>query len=222
MSSFLRIDGEEVGLTGARLVWQRATSGGRRGFVFHLAAQGRRRILHLAAWAPGDRIEDLTSQSVPLLSSGPDAAVDGRIFAAGEVRFGRVRDDLAVVSLDGEVEDLDPDSTARSVVEADIRADVAAATDRQNCLGCGASLVIHGVERDAFVGGHRVQLVIRPVVCPDCTGFADAPRFCPACGTAYAEGTVHFLSDDSSMGYTATCADGHTSSGNLLYHSPSP
>jgi hypothetical protein len=213
---YLRIDGEEVELNGARLVWQRATSGGRRGFLFQVTAHGRRRMLHLAAWAPGDRLGDLTGQMVPLLASGPDAAVDGRLFAAGEVRFGRVRDDLAILSVDGIVEALDPESDARSRVEADIRATVTAILERTRCVACGGALGGHVGERDEFAGGHRVRRPVLPVVCPGCVGFAETPRHCPTCGEGYDPDDVQSLGDASSLAYTATCPAGHTFSGNLI------
>ncbi len=211
----LRIDGEEVELSGARMVWQRATSGGRRGFVFQVTAYGRRRMLHLAAWAPADRIGDLTGQMVPLLASGPDAAVDGRLFASGEVRFGRVRDDLAILSVDGTVEALDPESDARSVVEADIRAILSAVLERSRCVACGLALGENVGERDEFVGGHRVRRPIVPATCGACTGFAETPRHCPTCGDAYEADAVQSLGDMASVAYTATCRAGHTFSGNV-------
>jgi predicted nucleic acid-binding Zn ribbon protein len=217
MSSYLRVDGEETPIRGARLLLQRGTSGDRRGFVFQVTAHGRRRMLHLAGWAPGDEPADLTGQVVPLLASGPDAAVDGRFFAHAEVRFGRVRDDLAIISIDGEVEDIEPASSARSSLECDLRAEVQAIADRRHCLSCGAGVAEHATDRDEFVGGYRVRMRVLPIVCPACTGFADSPRHCPTCGTAYGPGDVTSLSDEAALGYTASCAQGHTFSGNLVF-----
>ena len=221
MSSYLRVDGEETPIRGARLLLQRGTSGDRRGFVFQVTAHGRRRMMHLAGWAPGDEPGDLTGQVVPLLASGPDAAVDGRFFAGAEIRFGRVRDDLAIISIDGEVEDIEPASAARSRLESDLRAEVVSIPDRRHCLACGAGVAAHATDRDEFVGGYRVRMRVLPIVCPACTGFAEEPRHCPTCGSAYRDGDVATLSDDEALGYTATCAEGHTYSGSLIFGSGS-
>ena len=57
MAGYLRIDGDEHPLVDARLVWRAAVSSGRAGIVFQVHAQGARTLLHLAAWAPGERLE---------------------------------------------------------------------------------------------------------------------------------------------------------------------
>jgi hypothetical protein len=215
MGSFLRIDGDEVPLAGARLMWQPALSGGRHGVLFHIAAHGNRHILHIAGWAPADHPADLTGQTVTMKRPGPDGAVDGRMFAAAEVRFGRVRDDRAVLSIDGEVEDFEPGSAARSTVEADIVCDIQPTPERRHCLACGRPLDDWAEDRDDFIGGVRVQLRVLPILCPDDVGFAEPPRFCPTCASPYSPENVHALSDAESVGYTALCPNGHTFSGQL-------
>jgi hypothetical protein len=172
-------------------------------------------MLHIAGWAPAESVADLTGQTVTLHRPGPDGAVDGRLFAAAEVRFGRVRPDLAVVSIDGEVEALEPNSPARSQVEADIVCDVQATPERRHCLACGRPLDDWAEDRDDFVGGIRVQFRVLPILCPDDVGFAEPPRFCPTCASPYAPADVRALSDEDSVGYTAVCPNGHTFSGQL-------
>jgi hypothetical protein len=216
VTGYLRIDGDEHALVHARLVWHAATSGGRPGIVFQVHAQGARTLLHLAAWAPGERIEDLSNQAVALKSPGPDAAVDGRFLAAGTVRFGRVRADRAVISLDAEAEDLDPGSRVRAALESDLRCVVEPAARRNHCLGCGRPLEDFAETRDEFVGGYRVRERVLPVLCPDCEGKVERPRNCPTCGLVYEASSVHVLADeDGTTGYTATCPAGHTHSGAL-------
>ena len=46
-------------------------------------------------------------------------------------------------------------------------------------------------------------------------GFAEAPRFCPICGSAYDPAEVRTLSADGAIGYTADCPSGHRYSGHL-------
>ena len=48
-----------VDLVGARMVWRRASSGGRAGFIFQITGHGGRHVLHVAGWAPGETIDDL-------------------------------------------------------------------------------------------------------------------------------------------------------------------
>jgi hypothetical protein len=215
MSGYLRIDGDEHGLAHARLLWRPATSSGRSGIVFQVHAEGARTLLHLAAWAPGDRVEDLTNQAVALKTPGPDAAVDGRFLASGTVRFGRVRADRAVISLDAEAEDMDPASRVRATLESDMRCVVEPVARRNHCLGCGRPLDDFAETRDEFVGGYRVRERVLPVLCPDCEGKVSSPRNCPTCGVAYQPSRVHVLADEDGLGYTATCPAGHTSSGAL-------
>jgi predicted nucleic acid-binding Zn ribbon protein len=215
VSSYLRIDGEEIALVAARLMWSRGSCDGRRGIAFKITAHGARRMLHLAAWAPAVRIEELSGQTVPLAASGPDAAVDGRFFASAELRFGRVRDDRAVLSLDGEVEALDPASSARATVEADIRCTVTPVAERRHCLSCGRPVDDFAEDVDEFVGGYRVRSRVLPTLCPDCQGFSAPPRYCPTCGVAYEPDDVEALSDEGSLSYTARCPGGHMLSGTL-------
>jgi len=215
VASYLRIGDEEVALVGGRLIWQRGSCAGRAGVVFHVAAHGGRRMLHLSGWAPGERVDDLTGQAVTLQATGPDGAVDGRFFASADVRFGRVRDDVAIVSIDGVVEDMDLTSNGRSTVEADVRCTVTQAAERRFCLGCGASVLPLATDRDEYVGGYRVRLRAVPVLCTSCAGSIDAPRHCPNCGSQYAPHDVSALSDEDVVGYTATCPNGHTFSGQI-------
>jgi hypothetical protein len=215
VSWFLRIDGEETDLVGGRLVWERGWCVGRAGFVFHLAAHGGRRVLHVAGWAPAEVIGDLSNQVVKLEVPGPDAAVDGRFFSSVEIRFGRVTDSRAVLSIDGEVEDIDPASPARSLIEADIALAVQEELVRRFCMGCGVSLARWQTPTEEFVGGLRVRRVAAPLVCPACEGYSDAPRFCPACGAEYRAGDVRVLSDAESVGYTGSCRCGRVLSGQL-------
>jgi hypothetical protein len=215
MSGYLRIDGDEHTLVSGRLVWYAAASGGRPGIVFHVQAQGARTLMYLAAWAPGDRIDDLSNQAVPLVNSGPDAAVDGRFLVSGTIRFGRVRADRAVLSLDAEAEDPDPDSRVRAALESDVRCVVEPAARRNHCLGCGRPLDDFAETRDEFVGGYRVQTRVTPVLCPTCDGRVEQPRNCPTCGVAYDPSRVHLSADDDVVGWTATCREGHTFSGAL-------
>lgn len=215
MSSYVRIDGEGVDLVGARMVWRRASSGGRAGFIFQITGHGGRHVLHVAGWAPGETIDDLSGQVISIQSPGTDCAADGRMFSLAVIRFGRVRETSAVASIDGTIEDMDPGSDARSELESDIRATVVQSQDPRWCLSCGTSLEPHATERDEFVGGIRVRLGATPVVCPDCASFVQAPKFCPICGATYDPDEVHTLSDDGSIGYTADCPAGHRYSGRL-------
>jgi hypothetical protein len=215
LSSYIRIDGEGVDLVGARMIWRKASSGGRAGFVFQLTGHGGRHVLHLAGWAPGEAITDLSGQVITIQSPGPDCAADGRLFSLAVIRFGRVRESSLVASIDGTVEDLDPGSHARSELESDIRATVAPSQDPRWCLSCGTSLEPHLTEVDDFVGGVRVRMAATRVLCPDCAGFAEAPRFCPICGSGYDPAEVRTLSADGAIGYTADCPSGHRYSGHL-------
>jgi hypothetical protein len=215
MSSYIRIDGEGADLVGARMIWRKASSGGRAGFVFQITGHGGRHVLHLASWAPGEAITDLSGQVVTIQSPGPDCAADGRLFALAVIRFGRVREDSLVASIDGTVEDLDPGSDARSALEADVRASVAPSQDPRWCLSCGTSLAPHRTDVDDFVGGVRVRMVATRVLCPACASFAEAPRYCPICGEGYDPDAVRTLSADGAVGYTADCPSGHRYSGRL-------
>ncbi len=215
MSSYLRIDGEEAPLTGATLTWQPAAADGGEGVLFHLAAHGGRHLLHLTAWAAGPDIGALSGQVISLTSSGCDAAIDGRMFDAGEVRFGRVTDARAVLSLDGVVEGLDPTVETHATVESDLRCDVAPVAERRFCLSCGTSLDRFVRVHDQFVGRHRVRRRSVPLLCDTCEGFMDTPRHCPECAARYLPADIHTLADDSSLDWWGTCPAGHTGSGTL-------
>jgi predicted nucleic acid-binding Zn ribbon protein len=215
VSSYVRIDGEGADLVAARMSYRPASAGGRGGFVFHVAGHGGRHVVHLAAWAPAETISDLSGQTITIREPGPDCAANGRLFASLVIRFGRVTGARAVVSLDGEVEDLDPRSAARATFEADIRCSVEATVEPAHCVACSAALAPHATELDEFVGGTRVRLRTTHVTCPEHEGFAQEPRHCPICGDAYDAAEVHSLSDDGVVGWTAACPNGHTYSGRL-------
>ncbi len=215
MSSYVRIDGEGADLVSARLSYRRASAGGRAGFVIHLTGHGGRHVVYVAAWAPGETIADLSGQTITIREPGPDCAANGRLFASLVIRFGRVTADRAVVSLDGEVEDLDPRSTARASFEADIRCSVEATVEPAHCLACAAPLAPHATDLDEFVGGTRVRLRTTHVTCPEHEGFASEPRHCPICGGTYDVSAVHSLSEEGVLGWTADCPNGHTYSGQL-------
>jgi hypothetical protein len=215
VSSYLRIDGDERPLTGARLTWEHAAADGREGVLFHLAAHGGRHLLHLTAWAAGPDIGALSGQVVGLTASGCDAAIDGRMFDAGEVRFGRVTASRAVLSLDGVVEGLDPTVETRATVESDVRCDVVALPERRFCLSCGTPLDQFVTVHDQFVGRHRVRRRSVPVLCDACRGSTEPPRHCPECAARYEAADVHTLADEGNLDWWATCPAGHTGSGTL-------
>ena len=87
---------------------------------FALTAHGGSHLLHVTGWLPGQQPGDLSCSELLLDVPGPDAALDGRIFAMALVRFGRVGERRAVISLDGEIEGIEADSDARTTVAADI------------------------------------------------------------------------------------------------------
>lgn len=216
--SFLRVDGDEHRLTSTRMLWQPGACEGRDGIVFQLVAHGPRTVAHLAGWAPGTTPEALSGQTVTLRSPGPDAAVDGRFFRDAVVRFGRVRDDRAVMSVDGALEPMESGATLLSAAEADLRGPVTPVRERTCCLGCGARLGAFASLVDTYVGGFRVRMRSVPWLCPTCAAAPPAVRSCPECGTAYAPEAVRTLGDDQTgeIGFTATCPSGHTYSGRLL------
>lgn len=215
MSSFVRIDGQETALTGARLTWQQAAADGAEGILLHVTAHGGRHLLHFTAWAPGTDITSLSGQVVGLAVSGCDAAIDGRMFHAGEVRLGRVRPERAVLSLDGVVDGLDPTLEAQATVEADLRCEVEAVPERSFCLSCATPLDPFVTVHDQLVGRHRVRRRQVPVVCDACTGFMATPNHCPECARPYTAADVHTLADEGTLDWWATCPDGHTVSGTL-------
>lgn len=216
--SFLRVDGEEHRLTTARLLWQAGASKGRDGIVFQIVAHGPRTVLHLAGWAPGSTPDALSGQTVTLRSPGPDAAVDGRFFRDAVVRFGRVREDRAVLSVDGALEPMEAEATLLSAVEADVRGAVQPVRERTHCLGCGGRLGAYGSLADTYVGGFRVRMRSVPWFCPSCAASPPVARHCPACGAGYADEAVRVLGDDETgeVGFTGTCPSGHTFSGRLV------
>ena len=140
MGSFLRIDGEEAPLNAGRLTWYPAVSEHERGLAVHVAAHGPRSLLHVTVFVPGISPSDLSSREATVVEAGPDAAVDGRMFGALLLRFGRVDGEWAVLSLDGEVEGILSGSEARSLVAADIACAVEPAEVPTFCQRCGASL----------------------------------------------------------------------------------
>ena len=137
MASFLRIGGDEVDLGGGRMVWRPGTAGDADGIAFALTAHGGPHLLHVTGWLPGSEPADLSCSELLLDVPGPDAALDGRIFAMALVRFGRVDERRAVVSLDGEIEGIEADSDARTTVAADIICGVERAHEPAFCGACG-------------------------------------------------------------------------------------
>src|SRR4051794_30144548 len=136
VGSFLRIDGEEALLNAGRLTWYPAVSEHERGLAVHVAAHGPRSLLHVAVFVPGISPSDLSSREATIVEAGPDAAVDGRMFGALLLRFGRVGSESAVLSLDGEVEGILSGSEARSQVAADITCSVEAGEVPTFCQRC--------------------------------------------------------------------------------------
>ncbi len=153
MASFLRIGGDELELRSGRIVWRPGTAGDAEGIAFALTAHGGSHLLHVTGWLPGSAPSDLSCSELLLDVPGPDAALDGRIFAMALVRFGRVGDKRAVISLDGEIEDIEADSDARTTVAADIVCAVERAHDPVFCSACGTTLAAVGAERHEFAGG---------------------------------------------------------------------
>ena len=114
------------------MVWRPGTAGDDDGIAFALTAHGGAHLLHVTGWLPGRGPADLSCSELLLDVPGPDAALDGRIFAMALVRFGRVDERRAVISLDGEIEGIEPDSDARTTVAADIAAPSSAHTSRRS------------------------------------------------------------------------------------------
>ena len=215
MASFLRIGGGEVELRSGRIVWRPGTAGDAEGIAFALTAHGGTHLLHVTGWLPGTEPTDLSCSELLLDVPGPDAALDGRIFAMALVRFGRVSDTRAVISLDGEIEGIDPESDARTTVAADIVCSVERAHEPAFCSACGAALAAAGAERHEFAGGRLVTTRHTSTTHPQC---ADAvrgrpPAFCTACGAAYEADGIQHQADELLLAYTCTCPGGHTVSG---------
>ena len=215
MAAWARIDGDEVRIDDARIVWSAARCAGQEGIAFWLRATGGRTLLHLAGWAPGENAEALDSQEVRLTEPGPDAGLDGRFLEGATVRFGRVRNGSAVVSVDGEIEALDPEDQTRAHLEADLICTVTASPERDHCLGCGGPLDRYAETRDIFLAGFRITQRVLPVLCPTCTGRVAKPRFCPTCGAEFPADAVTTHGEDGRTGYTARCPQGHVFSGAL-------
>ena len=215
MASFLRIGGDEVDLGGGRMVWRPGTAGDDDGIAFALTAHGGSHLLHVTGWVIGSAPADLSCSELLLDVPGPDAALDGRIFAMALVRFGRVSEKRAVISLDGEIEGIEADSNARTTVAADIVCAVERAHEPAFCGACGTALATGGAERHEFAGG---RLVTTRHIATTCTGCVEAlrgrpPAFCTACGVAYEIDGVQHQADELLLAYTCTCPAGHTVSG---------
>ena len=166
MASFLRIGGDEVDLGGGRIVWRPGTAGDADGIAFALTAHGGPHLLHVTGWLPGSAPADLSCSELLLDVPGPDAALDGRIFAMALVRFGRVSERRAVISLDGEIEGIEAGSDARTTVAADIICGVERAHEPAFCSACGA-----GARR----GRRRAARVRRRQVGHDAPRLDDVP-----------------------------------------------
>jgi hypothetical protein len=216
VASFLRIGGDEVDLGGGRMVWRPGTAGDDDGIAFALTAHGGSHLLHVTGWLPGSEPGNLSCSELLLDVPGPDAALDGRIFAMALVRFGRVSEQRAVISLDGEIEGIEADSDARTTVAADIICAVERAHEPAFCGACGTALASAGAERHEFAGG---RLVTTRHTATTCAGCGDAlrgqpPGFCTACGAAYEADGVQSQADELLLAYTCTCPAGHKVSGN--------
>ncbi|MDP9258708.1 MAG: hypothetical protein M3Q31_19470, partial [Actinomycetota bacterium] len=168
MASFLRIGGDEIDLAGGRMVWRPGTAGDAEGVAFALTAHGGPHLLHVTGWLPGSEPVDLSCSELLLDVPGPDAALDGRIFAMALVRFGRVGERRAVISLDGEIEGIEADSDARTTVAADIVCGVERAHEPAFCGACGRVLAEAGGERHEFAGGRLVTTRHASTTCPAC------------------------------------------------------
>ncbi len=215
MAPWVRIDGDELPVEEARIVWSPAACSGEDGIAFWLRASGARSVVHLAGWAPGESPLDLDGCEVLIDSPGPDAGVDGRFLARVGLRFGRVSHERAVVSIDGEIEALDPSDESRAVLQADLICRVSPVADRDHCIGCGGPLDRYATTRDEFVAGFRISQRVLPVLCPGCTGTTERPRFCPKCGCAFAADAVSTHGEEGRIGYMARCPQGHEFSGAL-------
>jgi hypothetical protein len=214
--SFLRIDGDDFPLRGGRLVWQPATADDAEGIAFHLTAHGSRNLVHLAAWVPGSMPGDLSGAEVTVSEGGPDGAVDGRLFGVVLVRFGRIDDRRAIVSIDGDIEGLAAGSLARSQVAADIDCAVIAAEIPAFCNRCGRSLASEAVAHTRFLSGHRITETRPLPTCNTCRAELTAlapPVRCSTCGVEYDAGSVDWQSDELSIAYHCTCPRGHTVAG---------
>jgi hypothetical protein len=217
MMSFLRIDGDEFALIGGRIVWHPATTGdGETGLAMQLAAHGSKNLIHLAAWVPGTVPSDLSGAEVAITDGGPDGAVDGRLFGVALMRFGRIGERRAVVSIDGDIEGIEPRSLARAQVAADIDCAVLAAEVPAFCNRCGRSLAGEAVSYNHFFGGRLITAARPKPTCRACRELDQAlvpPLRCSTCGEIYEEGTVDWQSDELSIAYHCTCPRGHTIAG---------
>ena len=193
---WVRIDGDELRVDDARIVWTPAVSANAEGIAFWLRASGGRSLMHIAGWAPGTSAADLDGQDVRIESPGPDAGVDGRFMTNARVRF-------------------EPSDESIAVFEADLVCTVAPMAERDHCIGCGGPLDRYAEARDEFVAGFRITRRVLPVLCPNCTGTVDQPRFCPTCGTAFEPAAVSTHGEEGRTGYSARCAHGHVFSGAL-------
>lgn len=147
---------------------------------------------------------------------GSEAAVDSRLFASATIRFGRVLDDRAVLSIDGRVETLDVEADGLSTVEADIRCGIEPATERRYCVGCASALAPHTTLAEEIVSGVRIRRRVVPLRCPTCVDAGVAVRHCPVCAAPYVEGWISTMrTDDGRVRFSATCPEGHLSAGVL-------
>jgi hypothetical protein len=169
----------------------------------------------VTGWLPGNGPADLSCNELLLDVPGPDAALDGRIFAMALVRFGRVSERRAVVSLDGEIEDIEADSDARTTIAADIACGVERAHEPAFCGACGTALSAASAERHEFAGGRLVTTRHASTTCVPCAEALRGrpPAFCTACGAAYEADGMQHQADELLLAYTCTCPAGHTVSG---------
>jgi hypothetical protein len=216
MRSFLRIDGEELPLRGGRIIWTPARSNGELGVVFHLVSHGSGKMLHIAAWAPGRWPADISGSEITVTELGSDGAVDGRLFGVALIRFGRVSATRAIVSIDGDIEGLDPESSARSQVACDVECEVLMSEDPAYCSRCGTPLGDDSVSVAKFISGRRVTVSRRLPTCAECRERGEElapPQRCSSCGAEYQPEGVSWTADERTLAYTCTCPYGHTVSG---------
>ncbi len=131
------------------------------------------------------------------------------------LRFGRVDEERAVLSLDGEVEGIESGSEARSQVAADIICAVERAHEPAFCGACGTALApaAQSATSSRAAGSSRPATWPRPAPAASRRCAAGPPAYCTACGAAYEDEGMQHQADELLLAYTCTCPAGHTVSG---------
>ena len=206
--AFLRIDGDEFPLRGARLVWYQARCEDAEGIAFQLVTHGSRNLLHVAGWAPGFAPEDLSGAEVTVTDAGPDAALDGRLFGMLLIRFGRVDAHRAIVSVDGDIE------RARARLAGPLPGGRGHRRRGHRGHGPGVLQPLRHLAGRRGRGGRRDRpgrLVVTSRPRPTCRNCATTqtelapPQRCSTCGDEYEAGGVDWQSDEHSVAYNCTC-----------------